>query len=75
MIVSMFLSLPHFALDIFGTGKHVNHRGEYGLEIPANFHFMDLKKPLNWLKNKTTKIEENLNETVQHCLKCIQIST
>ena len=21
-------SLPHFALDIFGTGKRVNHRGE-----------------------------------------------
>ena len=21
------------------TGKRVNHGGEYGLEIPANFHF------------------------------------
>ena len=27
--------------------------------------FMDLKGPINWLKNKTTKIEEKLNETVK----------
>ena len=30
---------------------------------------MDLKRPLNWLKSKITKIEENLNETVKNCLK------
>ena len=34
MIVSIFLS--HCALDIFATGKHVNHRDEYGLESPTN---------------------------------------
>ena len=39
MIVSMLLSLPHCALDIFATEKRVNHRGEYELEITANFHF------------------------------------
>ena len=39
MIVSMFLSLSHCALDIFATGKHVNNRGEYAQEIPANFLF------------------------------------
>ena len=27
-IVSMFLSLPHWGLDIFATGKRVNHGGE-----------------------------------------------
>ena len=30
---------------------------------------MDLKRPLNWLKNKIEKIEESLNETVKLCLK------
>ena len=30
---------------------------------------MDLKSPLNWLKIKPTKIAENLNETLKHCLK------
>ena len=33
------------------------------------FIFVDLKKPLNWLKNKKTKIEEDLKETAKHCLK------
>ena len=33
MIVSMFLSLLHWALNIFATGKRVNHVNEYGLEI------------------------------------------
>ena len=32
------------------------------------FIFMDLKSPLNWLKNKIAKIVESLNETVKHCL-------
>ena len=27
-IVSMFLSLPHWGLGIFATGKRVNHGGE-----------------------------------------------
>ena len=38
MIVSMFQSVPHCALNIFGTGRRVNYGGEYGLEILANFH-------------------------------------
>ena len=29
---------------------------------------MDLKRPLNWLKNQITKIDEKLNETVKKCL-------
>ena len=48
MIVSMFLSLPSFALDIFVTGNSVNHRGEYGQEIPVNSHF--------YRPEKTTKL-------------------
>ena len=38
--ISMTVSLPHCALDIFATRKRVNHGGEYGLEIPENFHFL-----------------------------------
>ena len=29
--------------------------------------FMYIKKPLNWLENKITKIEETLDEAVKHC--------
>ena len=31
-------------IDIFETGKHVNHGGEYGLEISIIFHFYGPKK-------------------------------
>ena len=60
MIVSIFLYLSHCAWDIFATGKHVNHGGEYGREIPPIFHFLGLKKPLNSPK-KIIQVEENLN--------------
>ena len=39
MIVFMFLSLVHFILDIFATGRRIKHRGEYGLKISVNFNF------------------------------------
>ena len=58
-------------IDIFATGKHVNHGGEY-LQC---FIFMELKRPLNSRKNKIVKIEENLNEIIKHSKgKFMQIS-
>ena len=30
-----------FDLDTFATGKRVNHRDEYGLEIPTNLQFLN----------------------------------
>ena len=50
MIVSMFLSLPHCALDIFATGKRVKHGGEYRLEIPADFHLYVPEKAIKLAK-------------------------
>ena len=66
MTVSIFLFLSHCMLDIFATEKHVSHRDEYGLGAPKKLQslfFMDLKKPLNWLKSKDRR---KLNETVKH---------
>ena len=56
------LSLPHCALDIFVTGKRVNHGAEDRLEILANVISMDLKMPLNWIKHEIAKIEEILTK-------------
>ena len=42
--------LPHCALDIFATGKPVNHGGEYGLENPENFHFYGSEKAIKIAK-------------------------
>ena len=38
-------------LDIFATGKRVNHGGEYRLEIPAHFNFCEPEKAINLAKN------------------------
>ena len=46
MIVSMFLFVLHCVMDIFATGKSINHRGKYGLHIPANFHFYGHEKAI-----------------------------
>ena len=53
MIVSIFLSLSHCTLEIFATGKHVNHRDENGLEIPTNLpslHFHGPEKAIKLTK-------------------------
>ena len=55
-------------IDIFATGKHVNHGVEYGL-LNTIFHFYGPKKPLNSPKIKIIKIEETLSK-----VKFIQIS-
>ena len=68
MIVSIFLSVSHCALDIFGTGKHVSQGDEYEREIPTDFHFFGPKKAIKLAKN-IIKVEENLNEIVKHCPK------
>ena len=51
MIVSMFLSLPHCALDILATGKRVNDGGEYRLEIPETFYFYGPEKFIQVAQN------------------------
>ena len=67
--VSLYSSLPHYVLDIFATGRRINHGGEYRLEIPANFHFCGPEKAVKQTKKKKTSIEKNLNKTVEHCIK------
>ena len=48
-----FLSLSHCTLGIFATGKHVNYKDEYGLEIPTNLqslHFHGVGKGIKLAK-------------------------
>ena len=79
MIVSIFLSLSHCALDIFATGKHVNHRDEYGLEIPAHLqslHFHGPEKAIRLAKKQNNKDRRKLKRNCKtpSKVKCIQIS-
>ena len=70
MTVFMFLSLRHCTLDVFATGKHINHGDKYRLEIHANFHFCRPEKAIKLAKKyKMKNIEEILNENVNYCLK------
>ena len=55
MIVSMFLSLSHCALDIVATGKRVNHGGKFGIEIHVSFNLLDLETPLKALRQPRQK--------------------
>ena len=66
---SMILFLLRCALDVFATEKHVNHGGEYGMEIPLIFLFYGPEKIIKLAKDEITKIEENVKETVKQCLK------
>ena len=45
MIISLFLSLYHWDLDSFATGKQANHRDEYGLEILTNLQSLHFHRP------------------------------
>ena len=64
----LVLILVPLRIDIFATGKYVNHGAEYGM-LNTIFHFYEPKKPLNLPKNKIIKIEEALSK-----VKFIQIS-
>ena len=66
MIASIFLFLSHCALGIFANRKHVNHRDEYGLEIPRNLqflHFHGTKKTIKLAKKvkkqRSKKLQRN----------------
>ena len=63
MIVFMVPSLPHWALDIFATGKRVNYGGEYPckflwkllMETPANFYFYATEKAIKLAEKHNNK--------------------
>ena len=50
MIVSLFLCLPHYTLDTFATGKHVNHRDKYVLVISKNLQSLHFYRPEKTIK-------------------------
>ena len=56
--ISILVSLR---IDIFATGRHVNHGVEYGL-LNTIFHFYGPKMPLNSPKIKVINIEETLSK-------------
>ena len=70
------VSIPaNCALDIFATGKRVNHGVECGLEIPANFHFDGPEKAIKLAKTKNKdRRKRKQNFKTLSKVKCIQSS-
>ena len=66
MIVSSFITLPHCTWDIFATGNASSMEVNTEWKSLRLSIFINLKRPLNWLKNKIQNIEENWNETLKH---------
>ena len=65
----MHISIPiaHWiSLQLEKTSTIETNKDWTSLQIYNPYIFMDLKRPLNWLKSKITKIEENLNEIIKH---------
>ena len=80
MIVSIFLSLSHCALDIFTTGNYVNHRDEYGSKIPTNLQLLNFhgpEKAIKLAKKRNKKDRRKLKRNYERLskVKCIQISS
>ena len=65
MIIIVFLSLIHFALQL-GNASIMEVNREKSLQI---FIFMDLKNSLNWLRNKIAVTKENFEEIIKHCFE------
>ena len=79
MIVSIVLSLSHCALNIFGTGKYVNHRDEYGLKTATylqSLHFHGPEKAIKLAKKYNNKDQRSLKRNCKTLskVKSIQIS-
>ena len=56
MTISMFLSLPHCTLDIFG----INHGDEYGRQISADFPVYGPVKAIELAKEQNNKDRKKL---------------
>ena len=66
----IFVSIcPHCALDVFGTGNAPSVEVKTNWKSLQCFIFCVPEKVIKLAKNKIRKIEENLNESVKHCLK------
>ena len=63
-----FLSLPNCTINCEVTGKRVNRGGEYGLEIPVKYTFLDPNKAIKWIEKRVTEIISEVVMKTEHCL-------
>ena len=64
-----FLKLPCCSISATVTSKRMKFGAGDGLEIPVECRFFENKKTVNWLKMQTGKIENNVNDKTNRCIK------
>ena len=64
-----FLKLPGCSISATVTSKRLNRDAADVLEIPVEYRFFGDKKAMNWLKIQIEKIENNVNNKLNRCMK------
>ena len=64
-----FLKLPCCSVSATVTSKRVNRGAGDGLEIPVEYRFFGDKTAVTWMKMQIEKIENNVNDKANKCMK------
>ena len=66
--ISLFLTLPGSFLETKVTGKRINRRGGYGLEVPCKYRISGQEKAVDWIKRKAITFLQEHSLAVNKCL-------
>ena len=64
-----FLNLPDCSISATVTSKKVNRGAGDGLQIPVECRFFGDKRAVTWEKMQIEKIENNVNDKLNKCMK------
>ena len=68
-IFHQFTKILNCTIGCKVTGKRVNRRAGYGLEIPVQYRFIGAEKAVEWAEKNIRKVFENINKKVNKCVK------
>ena len=66
--ISLFLSLPRSFLETKVTGKRINRRGAYGVQVSCKYCISGQGKTVDWIKRKATTFLQEHSLAVNKCL-------
>ena len=66
--ISLFLSLPRSFLETKVTGKRINRRGAYGVQVSCKYRISGQEKAVDWIKRKATTFLQEHSLAVNKCL-------
>ena len=63
------MKIPNCNIGCKVTGKRVNRRAGYGLDIPIQYRFIVAKKAVEQAEKSIKKVFENINKKVSKYIK------